>query len=238
MGFQDAGSTGSVVEVELEVRDRECFFVRASARAECRFFLEEFIHRGDDPLLEFATVRDVAVKRVLRMVDDAPSIADARLVREGSDGGLFEFVVAGSCVVATLAETGAIAQAVSATDGEGRVVATVPPHVDVGRVVETFRRRHPDSTLVARRHGDESIPVRTEAGIPVALADKLTDKQLEALETAFLRGYFDWPRDSTADECADALGVAQPTFSQHLRAAQYKLFATLFGSESPGVERA
>lgn len=234
MGIQDASSTGSAVELELEVRDRACFFIRASDEAECRVFLEDLVHRADDQLLEFFTVRDVSADRVLRLVDDESAITEGRLIREGPDGGLFQFVVAGPCVTATLAETGAITQSVSATGGTGRVVATVPPHVDVRTVVETFQRRHPDSELLARRDGEQSVPVRTEEGIHTTLADQLTEKQLEVLNTAFLSGYFDWPRDSTAAECADALGISQPTFSQHIRTAQYKVFGALFPDKVAG----
>lgn len=232
MGIQESRSTGSAVEVELEVRDRACFFVRASAEADCRVFLEDMVHRADDQLLEFFTVRDVSADRVLRMAEDESAITETRLIREGPDGGLFQFVVAGPCVTATLAETGAITQAVSATGGEGRVVATVPSHADVRTVVETFQRQHPESELLARRNDEQLVSVRTEEGIHTTLADQLTAKQLEVLKTAFLSGYFDWPRDSTAEECADALGISQPTFSQHIRTAQHKVYAALLEDNS------
>jgi predicted DNA binding protein len=60
------------------------------------------------------------------------------------------------------------------------------------------------------------------------MTDRLTDKQQEVLRMAYLSGYFSWPRRSTAEECADALGIAQPTFSQHVRAAQEKVIDRLF----------
>lgn len=211
------------------------FFIRASAEADCHVFLEDLIHRTDDQLLEFFTVRAVSVERVLRMVADEPAITEARLIREGPDGGLFQFVVSGPCVTATLADSGAITRAVSASAGEGRVVATVPAHVEVRTVVETFQRRHPNSKLLARRDGDQSALVRTTEGVHAALADRLTEKQLDVLRTAYLSGYFDWPRESTADECAAALGIAQPTFSQHIRTAQYKVFTSLFDTEISDV---
>ena len=228
MGIQNASTTERAAELELEVRDRECFFIRASEEADCRVFLEDLIHRADGQLLEFFTVRDVPAERVLQMVADESAITEARLIREGFDGSLFQFVVSGPCVTATLADTGAITRAVSAAAGEGRVVATVPPHVEVRTVVEAFQRQHPESKLLAQRDGRQSVPIHTEAGVHAMLADRLTEKQLEVLRTAFLSGYFDWPRDSTADECADALGITQPTFSQHIRAAQYNVFAALF----------
>ncbi|MEF8856264.1 MAG: bacterio-opsin activator domain-containing protein [Haloplanus sp.] len=224
MTVRESAST----EVELEVRDRDCFFVRVSAETDCLIRLEDVIHRADGNLLQYFTVSDTAPDDVLGMASDEPAIAEARLVAEGSDGALFQFVVSGPCVTETLAETGALTSDVSAASGIGRVVAAVPPHVAVRTVVETFRSRHPGSDLVARRECDQSAPVRTNAGVHAALADQLTEKQYEVIRTAYLGGYFAWPRESTAEECADALGIAQPTFSQHVRTAQRKVFATLF----------
>lgn len=233
MGVRDTSTTGRAVELELKVCDRECFFIRASDDADCRVVLEESIHRADGQLLEFFTVRDAPAERVLRMVADESALTEARLIRDGPDGSLFQFVVSGPCVTATLADTGAITRAVSAVGGNGRVVATVPPHVNVRTVVETFQRQHPESELLAQREGKQPVPVRTEEGLHATLADQLTEKQFEVLRTAYLSGYFDWPRDSTADECADALGITQPTFSQHIRAAQYTVFTALFDSTIP-----
>jgi predicted DNA binding protein len=108
----------------------------------------------------------------------------------------------------------------------------VPPHVDVRTVVETFQDRHPGSELVARRQRDGGLGVTREAFDSRLLA-ALTDRQLEVLRTAYLSGYFSWPRESSAAACAEALGISQPTFSQHLRVGQYRLFDALFGGSGP-----
>lgn len=57
---------------------------------------------------------------------------------------------------------------------------------------------------------------------------KLTDRQLEVLETAYQRGYFERPRGANATELAEELGISQSTFTEHLVAAQRKLFADVF----------
>ncbi|WP_458187966.1 bacterio-opsin activator domain-containing protein [Haladaptatus sp. NG-WS-4] len=233
MGTATAPTTDSPVELEFQVRDRNCFFVKASALVECRVSLEHFVNRSDGRLLEYFAFDDVSPDRVLSMAADASTIVDARLVSRGVDGGLFEFVVSGQCVTTTLADEGAIARSVTAENGVGHVVADVPPYVEVRHVVETFRDRHPDSDLVARHDSEWSIPVQTEHGAQMTLADHLTDKQLEVLRTAYTSGYFSWPRKSTADDCADALGIAQPTFSQHIRVAQEKVFDRLFDASAP-----
>lgn len=228
MTAQESVSPNTTAEIELEVRDRDCFFVRISAETDCRIFLEELIHRADGKLLQYFTVREIGPEEILERAANEPAITEARLVRTGADGHLFQFVVSGPCVTATLADTGAITREVSAAGGVGHVVATVPAHVTVRTVVETFQARHEESILIARRKRDRSTPVRTNAGVRTILADRLTEKQYEALRTAYVGGYFSWPRESTAEECADALGISQPTFSQHVRTAQCKLFTALF----------
>jgi len=53
---------------------------------------------------------------------------------------------------------------------------------------------------------------------------KLTDRQLEVLETAYQRGYFERPKGANATELAAELDISQSTFTEHLVAAQRKLF--------------
>lgn len=228
MGTTSTDATASAIELELELRDRDCFFVDASAVADCRIELEHLINRSDGRFLEYFTVERAAPDRVLSMVEESVAIEEARLVSRGVDGGLFEFVVSGSCVKTTLADTGAIARSVSAESGVGEILAVVPTHVDARQVVERFRESHPETTLTACRNSEEPVPVQTKRGVQVTMTDQLTDKQLEVLRTAYLSGYFSWPRRSTAEECADALGIAQPTFSQHIRMAQEKVIGELF----------
>jgi len=57
---------------------------------------------------------------------------------------------------------------------------------------------------------------------------KLTDRQLEVLQTALQMGYFDRPKGANATEIASELGIAQATFTEHLGAAQRKLLEDVF----------
>jgi predicted DNA binding protein len=60
------------------------------------------------------------------------------------------------------------------------------------------------------------------------LEEKLTDRQRDVMQTALASGYFEWPRGSTAEEVADSLGIAAPTFHEHLRAGERKLIESFF----------
>lgn len=227
MGFSRAKPSGTSVELEFQVRDRNLFFVSVSEEASCRVALAEMIHRSDGRLLEYFTVDEATRERVFTAAEAATGIDDARAIRDDGDTTLYEFVVAGPCIGGTLADAGAIIRKVVAIGGTGRVIAEVPPHADTQQVAERVVDRH-DAELIARRQRDRAAPEFTEQTFREKLIESLTDRQFEALRTAHASGYFDWPRESSSEECAEALGISQPTFTQHLRAAQAKLSAALF----------
>jgi predicted DNA binding protein len=228
MATRNAERARTASEVEFRVTDPACFFVRASGEASCRMVLEHLIRRSDGNLLEFFAIDGVDPRTIVEMTSETPGIVETQLLREAPESGLVRFVVSGPCVTTTLADAGAVTRTVTASEGIGRVVASVPAHVEVRTVVESFWSRHPGSELLATRDGPQSVPVRTELGLKETFAGRLTDRQLEVLRTAYLSGYFEWPRESTAEECAEALGISQPTFSQHLRAAERAMSACLF----------
>lgn len=228
MGGQRLVTDDRSAVIELRVRDPTCFFVRVSREVNCDVELEELVHRPDGTVLEALSFKAAPADRVLPVVREEPSITDARLISDGSDGCLFEFLV-DHCVTRPLVEAGAIPHTVSASSGVGRVVAVVPAQADVRGVFETFQRAYPDTELIAQH--DRKPPIRTRQGLSVTLAEQLTEKQFEVLETAHRLGYFEWPREHTAAECAAALGITQPTFSQHVRAAENKMFGLLFGPD-------
>ena len=71
----------------------------------------------------------------------------------------------------------------------------------------------------------------TTAGSDLVPVDRgrLTDRQVEVLQTAYEMGYFEYPRDSNATEVAAALDIRPSTFTEHLSAAQSKLLDDLLG---------
>lgn len=240
MATHHVEKSGEAVEIEFRVPDRRLFFVDASGDATGRVSLAELFPRADGRLLEYFTIEGVPPDRVFDLVADEPSVDEARLVRSMDDGSLFEFVVSGPCIAGTLADAGAAVRAVSARAGVGRVVADVPPHADVREVVESVQELH-DAELVARRERDRPAPAFTKGAFRETLVEQLTERQLETLRTALAAGYYRWPREATAEECAERLDIAQPTFTQHLRAGERKVLEALFDesrqSEAPPAAR-
>lgn len=59
----------------------------------------------------------------------------------------------------------------------------------------------------------------------------LTNRQIDAVETALTIGYYDVPREGTAEDVAAALGCAPSTASEHLRKAEAALVQAVFDSD-------
>ena len=60
----------------------------------------------------------------------------------------------------------------------------------------------------------------------------VTDKQREALTLALERGYFKVPREHSATELSDELGISRQAYSRRLQRAQQSVFTNLF-TDSP-----
>jgi len=59
----------------------------------------------------------------------------------------------------------------------------------------------------------------------------LTDRQHEALTLAFSRGYYESPRQVSAEALADELGISQPSMSDLLQRAERQLLASTLGPQ-------
>lgn len=65
---------------------------------------------------------------------------------------------------------------------------------------------------------------------------KLTDKQREALLTAFKRGYHEIPRDTTSSDLADELGISHQALSERFRRAYRHLVESELATDTGGIE--
>ncbi len=61
------------------------------------------------------------------------------------------------------------------------------------------------------------------------LITKLADEQLSVLETAYNMGYFEVPREVSAQALSDELDISQSTLSERLRTAERNLLELIYG---------
>jgi predicted DNA binding protein len=221
---------GSVDEVSFTISDSTYPFVGLSAEADCRVELERMVPREAGRYAEFFSVAGADPARVMTLAKEHDSVDPAVIARD-EDGGLFEFVVSDGCPARRLAELGGLPQEVEGVDGNGRIVAEVPPGYDASDVAAEFLEEYASAELICKREKDRPTPLFAPRDLERAIEERLTDRQGEILRTAYAAGYYERPRKTTGEAIATDLGISAATFSQHIRAAEQNLLGLLYEEE-------
>ncbi len=216
--------TDEVTELEFEIGD-DVQFVRAARELDAEF---EFLSvvPADDELHGFFAVTGAEPETVLTYLDEETAAGEVALISEDADRCTFEYATPGDGLLRTVLDNGGVPRAMRATAAGGRLVVELAADADIRRFVESLQTSYDGTELVARRQRDR--PLKTPASLRGVLNDRLTDRQLEALEMAYFGGFFESPRKRTGSELGESLGITQPTFNQHLRAAERTVFELLF----------
>ncbi|WP_158055385.1 bacterio-opsin activator domain-containing protein [Halorussus halophilus] len=218
--------TDTGVSLSFRSTDHGVFLVAASAELDCQFALEGVVPVEDHSLLYFVTASGAAVGDVLDCVTATDAVEDARLIRDYGDDALFEFAVSGESLATVLVERGGNVRELSVESGVLDASGVFSQHVDVRSVVETVEEAFPETELRSKR--EVEAPNGSGVRVRETIHDRLTERQRTVLWAAYLAGYFEWPRGSTAEELAASMGVSSPTLHNHLRKAQQKLLDSAF----------
>lgn len=221
--------TNHATELDFEVRDRDCLFLRFTQETGCALDVEGIVPQSDDSWLVFVRVQNGSAEQLLDAAEAATAIASARLI-DPADESLVQLRFVEPFIASVLADQGIAVRDISADDDACRVTVAVPPTFDIRRAVDVVSATYPDSELVAKRERTPSTDL-TKSPARRAL-EKLTPRQREVLEVAYHRGYFDSPKKASGEELAAEFGFSPSAFHRHIRAAERKLFETVFRNET------
>jgi hypothetical protein len=216
--------------VELEFRIEDAFgSLDTAVDPEGRITLDHVIPLEDREFLVYGTATEDAVDALHALVDATPAWEEVTVRSEGDPVG-FELRMTDPPVLSTVASHGGYVDETVIEDGDVRMTAHLAPSVDVRLVIDAVEEAYPGAEMLRRqqvtRDPDDARNVQRHL-----LAD-LTDRQRTALETAYHAGFFEWPRTANGEDVAETLGVSAPTFHQHLRKGQRKVFESVF---APGA---
>ncbi|MBV0923828.1 PAS domain S-box protein [Halomicroarcula limicola] len=215
--------TDSVVELDLSLAAPDCLPVQLAREFDRSVICSGVVPSGDRTRL-FLRIPDRDPTAVREYVDGVPNVESVSSV---SDDGDYEVVVDGPTVPRTVVEQGARLGGLEATATGVDLVVHLSAETNVRTFVEQLSSRYADVELDARR--EKPTRHRTKSGTRADLEERLTDRQLEVLRTAYLSGFFEWPRETTGEEVASMLDITQPTVNRHLRVSQRKLLDLVFG---------
>ena len=210
----------AVVELELESMDAP--LAAAAERADCEVELAGLVPGGERSVA-YLRVEGAAAEGAGEPLADA---GDVRTVRGEEESGLLEWSTGGESLLGRLVEHGARVREATADGDAASYVVEVASGADVRALVERVTAAFPGSRLTAKR--ELGRPVERSKSVPEGSVERLTDRQREAMEAAYRAGYFQWPRDSTAEEVAETLDISAPTLHAHLRKAEDALLGELF----------
>lgn len=185
--------------------------------------------RVDDTPLLYCLIPDVDPETVLEATGDVPGVESVELLSEVGVP-IYLLTLTAECAVARTATLGVSFRSMRLSAGSCELVVAVRQGRDqrqfIGQVRELFGR----AELKAERD------VAPADGMPWAalLTEALTERQRDVLKAAYYAGYFDQKRKRTGGEIAESLGMAQPTFSRHMRAAQRNLLSAIWDCPNDG----
>jgi len=215
---------------ELEFQVRDVFeSVGVPVETSGTITLDNAVPVRDEEFLIYGTATADAVDDVNELVEALPyweSVtvhSDDRAARAS-----FEIRATDPPILSTLASAGGDVDGIVVEDGTMWMTLRLPPSVDVHRIIDTVEASFPEAEMLRHRQvtrgsdGPQLVRRHLTAG--------LTDAQRATLEVAYHAGFFEWPRDVSGENVAESMDVAPPTFHQHLRKAERKVFDALFST--------
>lgn len=187
--------------------------------------VESVVQQSGDGVVEFITVEDTQPDSIVTAVSEHNAAEAVSSHSEQSDARI-QVETNRTTLGGLIQETGVRLREIMIEDGVAEVTIQLPVERDEQPVLDRIREDFDIDAVTG--HITKSVQPRSGAVQPSDVTD-LTQKQQQAVEAALEAGYFARPRENSASEVAELLGVSHSTFLQHLRAAERKLFADLFG---------
>ncbi|WP_254279478.1 bacterio-opsin activator domain-containing protein [Haloarcula marina] len=218
-------SADKVVELEFTVDDRDLLVSRLSASTGARVTSEGAVTQDDGSLRLYLTSEGADSDEVLAELETDDAVIEGTRVAEHEGSALFDITL-GESLLGTLVDHGVVPKAITGENGVARYSIELPYETEAREVFSLVEDNYAGTDLVG--YHEHERPVQTQQEFRAALSERFTDRQETALRTAFLGGFFEWPREVDGDELATAMDISRPTYHQHLRAAQQKVFEELF----------
>jgi PAS domain S-box-containing protein len=217
------------VEVEFQAHHSSVRFARISRELDTPVRHARTVRRDDGSVSVFYELLGESpdLERLQQAVESVyPEPTDVSVVTSQASRSVIE-LQRRSWFGSPLPDYGGILRRASATPTKTTIVVELPVSADRRSFVDQITEAYPELDLTAQRQHQQSD--RTPQETAALLEERLTDRQLEILETAVASGYFEWPRDHSAEDLAEQLGITQPTVGKHLRNAERKTFELLLG---------
>lgn len=206
-------------QVRLDLWHPGCWTTAVTEALSDTHVVERSLYPADDRVkgdFTLVSTGSVSMDRFVAAIDDEPAVEQVTVLERSADRAR---------VVVTYRREHSIVPAVV----NAGVMPVEPLHVTDGVehwTVLVDGDDFPELLSTVREEGEAELRAieQVDAGERGAFADpvdlvhdELSARQRECLFEARAAGYYEWPREVTADDIADDLGVSGPTLLDHLR---------------------
>jgi DNA-binding CsgD family transcriptional regulator len=212
-------------ELTFELDDEEYLFQRLATEADCRIDFEGAVTEPRGRCRAFVTVDGARPEQVRTLASKAAAVESVSVASETADGGRLELLLATPLLGVHFPEYVVEVSHLHATPDAVEVTLAVARPENVRDIATAIRERYPDAKLLSKR---SRSGVGSDHERFLAFQESLTPRQREVVQTAYLSGYFDSPRQCTGEELGEKLGISSQAVYQHIRSAQRKLFEEAF----------
>lgn len=217
----------SVVAVTVQIEDGYYLLdlARDGTFADCECVrVRGTLPVADERVLQYLEIAGGETSAVREQIAEHASVRDAEVVSE-TEPSRVQVTISGSVPEAALSARGGVVCSTSIGTASARVEVELPKKDDIRDTISQLDDRYGTvsvQSVVERERFEDDRASHT-----LGTTD-ITRKQLNALQVAYYEGYFEQPRESSATDIAESLGITHSTFLRHLRAAHRKIFAEHF----------
>ena len=214
----------SMTEMSLELTESLSDFTDLAQAADGRLTLTSSVETGDGTFRQYIRTDGIDPNDVAEILKENERVRSVEVLRDSTPNGSLAISTDTAPLMQTVAVYGGRVGEVVAEGDTVSVDVRFPTETNIRSVIERLRELYPDLEVIAKR------PVSPEdeaERLATLVADELTVRQAEVLETAYRAGYYEWPRDTDGTELSERLNVSAATLSQHLRSAHEKVVGNI-----------
>jgi len=223
--------TTSMTRVEFVIDDPAFILSRLARDAACTLSYQGGVQQSTEGSDVFVTVDDGAVTDVVNAASQLVGIDEVLQISADGEGGVLRLRLTQPFLALELADHGAVFREATADPTSTTLVIDIPDSIDVRTITQLVRETFSTVELRSKQTLDQSV----ERDLYSKFLGKLTERQLEVIQTAYYSGFFESPRESTGEDVAETLGISPPAFYTHSRTVQRKLFETLFEEHNVSI---
>jgi PAS domain S-box-containing protein len=219
-------SADTVTEVDLGIDAQSSPLTAIAAETGATLVHEGTVPDADGLTRMFLSVEGADLAAVRAAADGQTVTQRVEHRSDTEEDPLVVLHVLGPTVPCLIVEHGSQVRSMVVTGDGIEATVDLAPTTGVRELVEALEADHGPVSLGARR--ERAPAASSEGGFRATARDRLTERQWGVLRTAFLSGFFDWPRTTTGEEIAETFDLSQPTINRHLRVGERKLLELLF----------